>query len=77
MKYPVNKQIFFSWYFKNQNKEQISAFIAPYLLSLPNKDVSFSLHDILQSVSVIPTKLITGYTGKNKRVTVDQVELVE
>jgi hypothetical protein len=76
-KHKVNKQVFFNWYFKEQPKEQISAFLAPYLLGLVHKDVRFGLQDILESVIVIPTDLITQYTGQNKTVTIDTVKLVK
>ncbi len=75
--YKVNRQIFFNWYFKKQPKEQISAFIAPYLLGLVTKPASFSLEDILASVSVIPSDLVTDYKGTKATVTVDQVELTK
>jgi hypothetical protein len=76
-KYKVKKQVFFNWYFKEQPKEEISAFLAPYLLGLVHKDVRFGLQDILTSVIVIPTDLISHYTGQNKTVTVDNVELIK
>jgi len=77
IKHKVNKQVFFNWYFKEQPKEEISAFLAPYLLGLVHKDVRFGLQDILESVIVIPTDLITQYTGQNKTVTIDTVKLVK
>jgi len=76
-KHKVNKQIFFNWYFKEKPKEEISAFLAPYLLALAYKDAHFSLQDVLVSVAVIPTKIIMNYTGHNKTVTIDTVQLVK
>jgi len=76
-KHKVNRQLFFNWYFKQQSKEQISAFIAPYLLGLVHKPASFSLEDILASVAFIPSDLITNYKGTKARITVDQVELTK
>ena len=77
VKYEVKRQTFFKWYFDEQNKEQISAFIAPYLLGLVNKPAEFSLEDILVSVAVIPTKLVEGYTGKINKITTDKVKLIK
>ena len=62
-KYKVKKQIFFNWYFKNQSKEQISAFLSPYLLNLVNKDVKFSLEDLLNSTPTIPGSIVSNWKG--------------
>lgn len=59
-KYKVKKQVFFNWYFKNQSKEQISAFLSPYLLNIANKDAKFSINDLLKAADSIPSNLIEG-----------------
>jgi hypothetical protein len=76
-KHKVNKQVFFNWYFKEQPKEQISAFLAPYLLGLVHKDAHFGLQDVLESVAYIPTDIIRHYTGQKNTVTTENVELVK
>jgi hypothetical protein len=59
-KYKVKKQVFFNWYFKNQSKEQISAFLSPYLLNIAKKDAKFSINDLLKAADSIPSTLIEG-----------------
>jgi hypothetical protein len=77
IKYNVKRQLFFNWYFNNQPREQISAFVAPHLLGLVTKDVNFSLDDIFGTVNSIPTTLIENYTGKLKTINTTNVELIK
>jgi len=74
-KFIINKQKFFSWYFKEVPKEKISIFISPYFLGLPTKDAHFSLSDLLQSLDTIPTTLISNYPGTATTVPTTQVRL--
>jgi hypothetical protein len=76
IKYRVNKQVFFNWYFKNQPKEQISVFLSPYLLGLVNKDAQFGLQDILNSTDTIPSSILLYYKGSVKQIKSNTVELV-
>ena len=76
IKYKVNKQVFFNWYFKNQPKEQISVFLSPYLLGLVNKDAQFGLQDILNSTDTIPSSILLYYKGSVKQIKSNTVELV-
>jgi hypothetical protein len=76
IKYRVNKQSFFNWYFKNQPKEQISVFLSPYLLGLVHKDAQFSLQDILNSTDTIPSSILLYYKGSVKQIKSNTVELV-
>ena len=57
-KYNLKKQVFFNWYFTHQSKEKVAAFISPYFLDLVNKDVHFSLKDLLNSVGSVPSHLL-------------------
>ena len=51
----LKKQVFFNWYFTHRTKEQVAAFISPYFLDLVNKDVHFSLRDLLNDVGSVPS----------------------
>ncbi len=76
-KYKVERQVFFNWYFKQQPKEQISAFIAPYLLNLVKEPATFSLEDFLASIPAIPSNLVPGYKGTKTTIKIEQVELTK
>jgi hypothetical protein len=76
IKYRVNKQAFFNWYFKHQPKEQISVFLSPYLLGLVHKDAQFGLQDILNSTDTIPSSILLYYKGSVKQIKSNTVELV-
>ena len=61
----LKKQVFFNWYFTHRTKEQVAAFISPYFLDLVNKDVHFSLRDLLNDVGSVPSHLLENSEGKS------------
>ena len=70
--YNLRKQIFYTWYFQNRTKEQIASFLSPYLMNIVNKDVAFSLNDLLKDVKKIPSHLLENYpTGSKPNIEID------
>ena len=77
-KYDLKKQVFFNWYFTHQSKEKVAAFISPYFLDLVNKDVHFSLRDLLNSTESIPSHLLENREGKSiKEVKPNEINLID
>ena len=77
-KYDLKKQVFFNWYFTHQSKEKVAAFISPYFLDLVNKDVHFSLKDLLNSVGSIPSHLLENREGKSiKEIEANEINLID
>jgi len=77
--YNLDKQTFFNYYFKTRSKDDIAAFIAPYFLNMVNKDVNFSLADLLGNIKTVPSYLLKDYPtgGKpNLEIDVSYVKLV-
>lgn len=77
--YHLKKQIFFNYYFKARSREQIAAFISPYFLNIVNKDVNFSLDDLLKDIGTVPAYLLEDYSNEskpNKEIEVKYVKLV-
>ena len=77
--YHLNKQVFFNHYFKARSKEQIAAFISPFFLNIVNKDVNFSLQDLLQDMGTVPSYLLNDYPTDmkpNVEINVNNVKLV-
>jgi len=64
--YNLKRQTFYTWYYQNRTKEQIATFLSPYLMNLVNKDVHFSLNDLLEEVRTVPTYLLENYPTSNK-----------
>ncbi len=79
MKYNMKKQVFFNWYFTHRTKEQVATFISPYFLDLVNKDVHFSLRDLLNDVGSVPSHLLdTNLSTKtNVMVIADEINLID
>ena len=75
----IKKQIFFNWYFTHRTKEQVATFISPYFLDLVNKDVHFSLRDLLNDVGSVPSHLLdTNLSTKtNVMVIADEINLID
>ena len=65
-KYHLKKQIFFNYYFKARSREDIAAFISPYFLNIVNKDVNFSLNDLLTDIGTVPGYLLEDYVSTDK-----------
>ena len=59
--YNLRRQTFYTWYYQNRTKEQIAAFLSPYLMNMVNKDVHFSLDDLLEEVKTVPAYLLENY----------------
>ena len=59
--YNLDKTIFFNHYFKSRSKEQIARFISPYFLNIINKDVHFTLGDLLKDAETVPSYLLEDY----------------
>jgi len=77
-KYDLKKQVFFNWYFTHQSKEKVAAFISPYFLDLVNKDVHFSLKDLLNSVGSVPSHLLENRKGKSiKEIEANEINLID
>ena len=77
-KYDLKKQVFFNWYFTHQSKEKVAAFISPYFLDLVNKDVHFSLIDLLNSVGSVPSHLLENREGKSiKEIEANEINLID
>jgi len=76
-KYKVYRSAFFNWYFKNQPKEQISAFLSPYLLNLAAEDAHFSLQDMLKHTKVIPSNILINGPSKKQNILTENVELIK
>ena len=77
--YNLRKQIFYTWYFQNRTKEQIASFLSPYLMNIVNKDVAFSLQDLLEEVGTVPSHLLENYptsSKPNKEIEVKFIKLV-
>tara|TARA_R110002012_G_scaffold254964_1_gene434124 strand:+ start:1263 stop:1508 length:246 start_codon:yes stop_codon:yes gene_type:complete len=77
--YHLNKHVFFNHYFKSESKEKIAAFISPYILNLVNKDVHFSLQDLLEDSKTIPSYLLSDYpksSKPNQEIDVNFIKLV-
>ena len=77
--YNLKKQTFYTWYYQNRTKEQIAAFLSPYLMNIVNKDVAFSLQDLLEDVGTIPSYLLENYptsSKPNKEIEVKFIKLV-
>jgi len=77
--YNLKRQTFYTWYYQNRTKEQIATFLSPYLMNLVNKDVHFSLNDLLEEVRTVPTYLLENYptsSKPNKEIEVKFVKLV-
>ena len=74
----IKKQIFFNWYFTHRTKEQVAAFISPYFLNLVNKDVKFSLKDLLNDVGSVPSHLLdNNWTNKpNQLINAKDIKLI-
>ena len=75
----LKKQVFFNWYFTHRTKEQVAAFISPYFLDLVNKDVHFSLRDLLNDVGSVPSHLLdTNLSTKtNVMIKADEINLID
>ena len=74
----LKKQVFFNWYFTHRTKEQVAAFISPYFLDLVNKDVHFSLKDLLNSVGSVPSHLLENREGKSiKEIEANEINLID
>ena len=77
-KYNLKKQVFFNWYFTHQSKEKVATFISPYFLDLVNKDVHFSLRDLLNSVGSVPSHLLENREGKSiKEIEANEINLID
>lgn len=77
-KHDLKKQVFFNWYFTHQSKEKVAAFISPYFLDLVNKDVHFSLRDLLNSLPSIPSHLLENREGKSiKEIKPNEINLID
>ena len=77
-KYDLKKQVFFNWYFTHQSKEKVATFISPYFLDLVNKDVHFSLRDLLNSVGSVPSHLLENREGKSiKEIEANEINLID
>jgi|TARA_B110001454_G_scaffold127338_1_gene118738 hypothetical protein len=77
--YNLKKQTFYTWYYQNRTKEQIAAFLSPYLMNIVNKDVAFSLQDLLEDVGTIPSYLLENYptsSKPNKEIEVKFIKLI-
>ena len=77
--YNLKKQTFYTWYYQNRTKEQIATFLSPYLMNMVNKDVNFSLYDLLEDVKTIPSYLLENYptsSKPNKEIEVKFIKLV-
>ena len=77
--YNLRKQTFYTWYYQNRTKEQIASFLSPYLMNIVNKDVAFSLQDVLEEVGTIPSHLLENYptsSKPNKEIEVKFIKLV-
>ena len=77
--YNLRRQTFYTWYYQNRTKEQIAAFLSPYLMNMVNKDVHFTLQDLLEDVGTIPSYLLENYptsSKPNKEIEVKFVKLV-
>ena len=77
--YNLKRQTFYTWYYQNRTKEQIATFLSPYLMNMVNKDVHFSLDDLLEEVKTVPTYLLEDYptsSKPNKEIEVKFVKLV-
>ena len=77
--YNLKKQTFYTWYYQNRTKEQIAAFLSPYLMNIVNKDVHFTLQDLLEDVGTIPSYLLENYptsSKPNKEIEVKFIQLV-
>ena len=74
----LKKQVFFNWYFTHRTKEQVAAFISPYFLNLVNKDVHFSLRDLLNDVGSVPSHLLEDRKGKSiKEIDAHEIILID
>ena len=74
----LKKQVFFNWYFTHRTKEQVATFISPYFLNLVNKDVKFSLRDLLNDVKYIPSHLLEDSKGKsNELIDAKHIKLID
>ena len=77
--YNLRRQTFYTWYYQNRTKEQIAAFLSPYLMNMVNKDVHFSLDDLLEEVKTVPAYLLENYPTSikpNMEIDVKFVKLV-
>ena len=77
--YNLRRQTFYTWYYQNRTKEQIASFLSPYLMNMVNKDVHFSLDDLLEEVKTVPAYLLENYptsSKPNKEIEVKFVKLV-
>jgi hypothetical protein len=77
--YNLKKQTFYTWYYQNRTKEQIATFLSPHLMNMVNKDVNFSLYDLLEDVKTIPSYLLENYptsTKPNKEIEFKFIKLV-
>ena len=77
--YNLKRQTFYTWYYQNRTKEQIAAFLSPYLMNIVNKDVAFNLQDLLDDVGVVPSYILENYptsTKANMEVDVKFINLV-
>jgi hypothetical protein len=77
--YNLKKQTFYTWYYQNRTKEQIATFLSPHLMNMVNKDVNFSLYDLLEDVKTIPSYLLENYptsSKPNKEIEVKFIKLV-
>jgi hypothetical protein len=62
--YNLKKQTFYTWYYQNRTKEQIAAFLSPYLMNIVNKDVAFNLQDLLDDVGAVPSYILENYSQR-------------
>ena len=70
--YNLKRQTFYTWYYQNRTKEQIATFLSPYLMNMVNKDVHFSLDDLLEEVKTVPAYLLENYpTGDKPNIEID------
>ena len=77
--YNLRKQTFYTWYYQNRTKEQIASFLSPYLMNMVNKDVHFTLQDLLEDVGTVPSYLLENYptsTKPNKEIEFKFIKLV-
>ena len=78
IKYKIKKQEFFNWYFQNVPEATISKFLSNYLLGLVHKEARFTLDDLLNNLTTVPSDLILNWLGKPKqKVKVEDIILID
>ena len=77
--YTLKKSVFFNHYFKSTSKEDVAAFLSPYLMALATKDVNFSIYDLLQDIKTVPAYILEDYPDNlktNVDVPVSSINLI-